>query len=91
MRIKDLFRRKVVKETIKETVYKEPEIRDGWFVYTAGQKPLCCYWYCTPCSFALKDKEGYSRTVSVEDCTTFSQAVEQANKLAEELENDTKN
>ena len=87
MGIKDLFKRKIV----KETVYKEPEIRDGWFVYVAGQNPLCCYWYCTLCSFDLKDKEGYSRTVSVEDCTTFSQAVEQANKLAEELENASKN
>ena len=85
MRIKDLFRRKVVKETIKETVYKEPEIRDGWFVYAAGQNPLCCYWYCTLCSFDLKDKDGYARTVSVD------QAVEQANKLAEELENASKN
>lgn len=91
MRIKDLFRRKVVKETIKETVYKGSEIRDGWFVYEAGQNPLCCYWYCTLCSFNLKDKDGYACTVSVEDCTTFNQAVEQANKLAEELENDSKN
>lgn len=81
----------VVKETTKETVYKEPEIRDGWFVYEAGQNPLCCYWYCTLCSFDLKDKDGYACTVSVEGCTTFNQAVEQANKLAEELENASKN
>lgn len=76
----------VVKEIVKETVYKEPEIRDGWFVYTADQNPLYCHWYCTLCSFDLKDKDGYARTVSVEDYTTFNQAVEQANKLSEELE-----
>ena len=81
----------VVKETIKETIYKEPEVRDGWFVYEAGQNPLCYYWYCTLCSFDLKDKDGYACTVSVEGCTTFNQAVEQANKLAEELENVSKN
>ena len=89
--IKDLLKRKVVKEIVKETVYKEPEIRDGWFVYEAGQNPLFCYWYCILCSFNLKDKDGYACTVSVEDCATFNKAVEQANKLAEELENDSKN
>ena len=35
----------------------------------------------------MKDK----KELSDEDCTTFNQAVEQANKLAEELENASKN
>lgn len=85
---KDLFFKPKV---VKEIVYKEPEVRDGWFVYDAGQNPLCCYWYCTLCSFNLKDKDGYSCTVSVDDSLTFNQAIGQANKLAEELENDYKN
>lgn len=91
MGIKDLFRRKVVKEIVKETIYKEPEIRNGWFVYEAGQEPICCYWYCTLCSLDLRDKNGRAFCVSVDACLTFNQAIGQANKLAEELENDYKN
>ena len=81
MKIKDLFKPKI----IKETVYKEMEPLKGWFVWEAGQNPLCCYWFCTLCSFTLKGKDGYNISVSVEDCQTFSEAITQANKKAEEI------
>lgn len=82
MWLKNLFKPKV----IEKIVYKEPEIRDNWFVWESGQNPLCCYWYCTLCSFTFKDKEGRCLTVSVEDCETFNEAIELANKKAEEKE-----
>lgn len=79
---KNLFKPKV----IEKVVYKEVEPRADWFVYDAGQDPLCCFWYCTLCSFTLKDKDGYSISVSVEECDTFRKAIEEANKLAQEKE-----
>lgn len=81
----NLFRPKKVK-VIEKIFYKEVEPRADWFVYDAGQDPLHCLWYCTLCSFTLKDKDGYSISVSVEECKTFSEAIEEANKLAQEKE-----
>lgn len=87
MKLKDLFKPKI----IEKIIYKEPEVRDGWFVADCGQNPLCCYWYCVLCSFNLKDKEGKSIVVGVEECETFTEALNAANKKAEEADNDSKN
>lgn len=75
---KNLFKPKV----IEKVVYKEIEPRKDWFVWEAGQDPLHCLWYCTLCSFTIKDLNGYNLSVSVEECETFSEAIEKANKLA---------
>lgn len=74
------------KKTIEKVIYKDVEPREGWFVYEAGQNPLHCLWYCCLCSFELKDSEGHNVCVSVDECDTFSQAIDKANKLAEQKE-----
>ncbi|MCM1260668.1 MAG: hypothetical protein NC222_06925 [Staphylococcus sp.] len=66
--------------------YKEPKERDGWFVYECGQNPCHCCWYCILCSFTLKDSEGKNLIVCVEDYDTFSEALNEANKLTEKKE-----
>ena len=78
----NLFKPKI----IEKTIYKEPEIREGWFVWEAGQDPVCCYWYCILFSFKFKDKNGCSLSVEVNDCETFSKAIDEANKEAEKAE-----
>lgn len=87
MKLKDLFKPKI----IEKIIYKEPKVRDGWFVADCGQSPICCYWYCVLCSFNLKDKEGKSVFVEVEECETFTEALNEANKKAEEADNGGKN
>ena len=82
MKLTDLFKPKIV----EKIVYKEPEIRQGWFVLEAGQNPLCCFWYCILMAFDLKDDDGNAKSVYVEDCDTFNEAITLANRKAEEME-----
>ena len=79
---RNLFKPKVV----EKVVYKEIEPREGWFVWESGQNPVHCLWYCTLCSFNLKDKDGYCISVSVDEYDTFNQALKAVNQLAEKKE-----